>query len=178
MDIWVAGWTVSDARHRFDPGTAFPAIGHSDQRLSRSKPAKHHHRIIHFLLGRTGRLIRARVLSTRSDTYIEAARAPGCKSASDHGSALIQCTTAGIRSGCVGGFGLHPCRIKPEFFGLGDPSGKSWGTMLYFARASGAFISDAWKWWVLPTGLMITLTVLSLGIAGYSLEQRMVRSAS
>jgi peptide/nickel transport system ATP-binding protein/peptide/nickel transport system permease protein len=49
--------------------------------------------------------------------------------------------------------------------------------MLYFARASGAFLSDAWKWWVLPTGLMITLTVLSLGLISYSLEQRMVRSA-
>jgi peptide/nickel transport system ATP-binding protein/peptide/nickel transport system permease protein len=48
--------------------------------------------------------------------------------------------------------------------------------MLYFARASGAFLSDAWKWWVLPAGLMIMLTVLSLGLIGYSLEQRMVRS--
>jgi peptide/nickel transport system ATP-binding protein/peptide/nickel transport system permease protein len=47
--------------------------------------------------------------------------------------------------------------------------------MLYFARASGVFLSDAWKWWVLPTGLMITLTVLSLGLIGYSLEQRMAR---
>ena len=49
--------------------------------------------------------------------------------------------------------------------------------MLYFARASGAFLGDAWKWWVLPTGLMITLTVLSLGLIGYSLEQRIVKSA-
>ncbi|HXQ32752.1 MAG TPA: hypothetical protein VN843_01900, partial [Anaerolineales bacterium] len=63
-----------------------------------------------------------------------------------------------------------------SFLGLGDPSGKSWGTMLYFARASGAFLSDAWKWWVLPTGLMITLTVLSLGLIGYSLEQRISNS--
>ena len=62
-----------------------------------------------------------------------------------------------------------------SFLGLGDPSGKSWGMMLYFARASGAFLSEAWKWWVLPTGLMITLTVLSLGLIGYSLEQRVVR---
>ena len=65
-----------------------------------------------------------------------------------------------------------------SFLGLGNPSGKSWGTMLYFARASGAFLSDAWKWWVLPTGLMITITVLSLGMIGYSLEQRIANSVS
>ena len=63
-----------------------------------------------------------------------------------------------------------------SFLGLGDPSSKSWGSMLYFARASGAFLSDAWQWWVLPAGLMITLTVLSLGLIGYSLEFRMVNS--
>jgi hypothetical protein len=63
-----------------------------------------------------------------------------------------------------------------SFLGLGDPSGKSWGTMLYFARASGAFLSDAWMWWVLPTGLMITLSVLSLALIGYSLEQRTINS--
>jgi ABC-type dipeptide/oligopeptide/nickel transport system permease subunit len=63
-----------------------------------------------------------------------------------------------------------------SFLGLGDPSAKSWGSMLYFARASGAFLGDAWKWWVLPTGLMITLTVLSLGLIGYGLEQRITAS--
>jgi len=65
-----------------------------------------------------------------------------------------------------------------SFLGLGDPSAKSWGTMLYFARASGAFLGNAWKWWVLPTGLMITLTVLSLGLISYGLEQRISKSVS
>jgi ABC-type dipeptide/oligopeptide/nickel transport system permease subunit len=64
-----------------------------------------------------------------------------------------------------------------SFLGLGDPSGKSWGTMLYFARASGAFLGEAWKWWVLPTGLMITLAVLGLAMIGYSLEHRNASSA-
>jgi ABC-type dipeptide/oligopeptide/nickel transport system permease subunit len=57
-----------------------------------------------------------------------------------------------------------------SFLGLGDVSAKSWGAMLYFARASGAFLGDSWRWWVLPTGLMITLAVLSLVLIGYSLE--------
>ena len=124
------------------------------------------------------RLIRARVLSTRADTYIEAARALGANPlqimaghlwSSVRPLALVQVVL--IASASI------LAESSLSFLGLGDPSGKSWGTMLYFARASGAFLSDAWKWWVLPTGLMITLTVLSLGLISYSLEQRMVRSA-
>lgn len=123
------------------------------------------------------RLIRARVLSTRSDTYIEAARALGANPiqimaghlwSSVRPLALVQVVLVASASILA--------ESSLSFLGLGDPSGKSWGTMLYFARASGAFLSEAWKWWVLPTGLMITLTVLSLGLIGYSLEQRMVRA--
>jgi ABC-type dipeptide/oligopeptide/nickel transport system permease subunit len=124
------------------------------------------------------RLIRAQVLSTRSDTYIEAARALGANPlqimvghlwSSVRPLAFVQIVLVASASILA--------ESSLSFLGLGDPSGKSWGTMLFFARASGAFISDAWKWWVLPTGLMITLTVLSLGLIGYSIEQRMVRSA-
>jgi ABC-type dipeptide/oligopeptide/nickel transport system permease subunit len=47
--------------------------------------------------------------------------------------------------------------------------------MLYFARASGAFLNDAWRWWVLPPGLMISLTVISLMLIAFSLERRTYR---
>jgi ABC-type dipeptide/oligopeptide/nickel transport system permease subunit len=130
-----------------------------------------------FFWAAPARLIRARVLSTRSDTYIEAARALGASPlqimvghlwSSVRPLALVQVVL--IASASI------LAESSLSFLGLGDPSGKSWGTMLYFARASGAFLSEAWKWWVLPTGLMITLTVLSLGLISYSLEQRLVRS--
>ncbi|HUE98565.1 MAG TPA: ABC transporter permease [Anaerolineales bacterium] len=124
------------------------------------------------------RLIRARVLSTRSDTYIEAARALGANPLEIMAGHLWSSVRplAFVQVVLVASAAIL-AESSLSFLGLGDPSGKSWGTMLYFARASGAFLSDAWKWWVLPTGLMITLTVLSLGLIGYSLEQRMVRSA-
>jgi ABC-type dipeptide/oligopeptide/nickel transport system permease subunit len=130
-----------------------------------------------FFWAAPARLIRASVLSTRSETYIEAARALGANPlqimawhlwSSVKPLALVQVVLVASASILA--------ESSLSFLGLGDPSGKSWGTMLYFARASGAFLSDAWKWWVLPTGLMITLTVLSLGLIGYSLEQTMVRS--
>jgi len=62
-----------------------------------------------------------------------------------------------------------------SFLGLGNPIAKSWGGMLYFARASGAFLNDAWRWWVLPPGLMISLTVISLMLIAFSLERHTYR---
>jgi len=125
------------------------------------------------------RLIRAQVLSLREDTYIEAARALGANPI----QIMARHLWSGVRPlAYVQIVLVASASILAEsslsFLGLGDPSGKSWGTMLYFARASGAFLSDAWKWWVLPAGLMITLTVLGLGLIGYSLEQRIKSSVS
>jgi ABC-type dipeptide/oligopeptide/nickel transport system permease subunit len=126
-----------------------------------------------FFWAAPARLIRSRVLNLRADTYIEAARALGANP--------LQIMAGHIWPGVrplvlVQVVLVASASILAEsslsFLGLGDPSGKSWGTMLYFARASGAFLSEAWKWWVVPTGLMITLTVLSLGLIGYSLEHR------
>jgi ABC-type dipeptide/oligopeptide/nickel transport system permease subunit len=124
------------------------------------------------------RLIRARVLSTRSDTYIEAARALGANPFQIMAGHLWSSVRplAAVQVVLVASASIL-AESSLSFLGLGDPSGKSWGTMLYFARASGAFLSDAWKWWVVPTGLMITLTVLGLGLLSYSLEQRTVHLA-
>jgi ABC-type dipeptide/oligopeptide/nickel transport system permease subunit len=127
-----------------------------------------------FFWAAPARLVRSRVLGMRAETYIEATRALGANPL----QIMLGHLWSGVRPlALVQVVLVASASILAEsslsFLGLGDPSGKSWGTMLYFARASGAFLSDAWKWWVLPTGLMITLTVLSLGLIGYSLEQKM-----
>jgi peptide/nickel transport system permease protein len=117
------------------------------------------------------RLIRASVLSIKNEAYIEATLALG-------GSwlrLLVSHVLPGVRSIVLVQFVLVAsasilAEASLSFLGLGDVSAKSWGAMLYFARASGAFLSDAWQWWVLPAGLMITLAVLSLVLIGYSLE--------
>ncbi len=58
-----------------------------------------------------------------------------------------------------------------SFLGLGDPTQKSWGIILYYAQSRSAFLSDAWIWWILPPGLLITLLVISFAYIGNSLEQ-------
>lgn len=59
-----------------------------------------------------------------------------------------------------------------SFLGLGDPTAKSWGTMLHFAQVQGAVLTDAWLWWVLPPGLAIATTVVSLALLATALEGR------
>lgn len=57
------------------------------------------------------------------------------------------------------------------FLGLGDPVQKSWGTILFYAQARGAFLNGTWPWWVIPPGVLISLTVLSFVLVGRSLEE-------
>ncbi len=54
------------------------------------------------------------------------------------------------------------------FLGVFDPALKSWGLMLHYA---GKFIfTGAWVWWLLPSGLIISFTLLGFALVGYGLE--------
>ncbi len=59
-----------------------------------------------------------------------------------------------------------------SFLGLGDATTKSWGTILSYANARSAFLTDAWLWWIVPPGLCIAATTLSFAFIGYALEER------
>lgn len=120
------------------------------------------------------RLIRSRVLETVNLPYVESAVAAG---GNDRRIIFRHVWPATRSIALVQVVMVAAAAILAEaslsFLGLGDPSAKSWGTMLYFAQVSGAFLDDAWLWWVLPAGLMITLTVLGLVLVGYMLEYRL-----
>jgi ABC-type dipeptide/oligopeptide/nickel transport system permease subunit len=120
------------------------------------------------------RLIRSRVLVVSGAPFVEAARALG---SGDWRIVLIHVwpavrTIALVQLVLVAGTSIL-AEASLSFLGLGDPSAKSWGTMLYFAKASGVFLGEAWQWWVVPAGLMITLSVLSLVLIAYMLERRL-----
>ncbi len=59
------------------------------------------------------------------------------------------------------------------FLGLGDPSRASWGTTLYWANVRSAFLTDAWRWWVVPPGVAIAVLVVSFGLLGVAIERRL-----
>lgn len=58
------------------------------------------------------------------------------------------------------------------FLGLGDPNNVSWGSMLFFANARSAFLTDAWLWWILPPGLALTAVLVGFAFVGHAVEER------
>jgi peptide/nickel transport system permease protein len=59
-----------------------------------------------------------------------------------------------------------------SFLGLGDPTSKSWGLILYHAiNFQGIFYTDFWKWWVVFPWLAISMMVSALAFVSRELEQ-------
>ncbi|MEM3983155.1 MAG: ABC transporter permease [Sulfolobales archaeon] len=117
------------------------------------------------------RYIRAQVQSLKAQPYIEAAKSCGASTLRiliKHLLPQVAPTLAALVMLRVGGSMIAEAALS--FLGLGDPVQKSWGTMIYWARRSGAITSGAW-WWVTAPGLMITLTVLGFTQIGYVLEE-------
>jgi peptide/nickel transport system permease protein len=118
------------------------------------------------------RVIRSQVLTLKTKGYVEAARSIG----TGVRVILTRHILPGVIPIALSQFVLaasHSILIEASlsFLGLGDPFTKSWGTILYYAQARGAFLTDAWIWWILPPGLLITTLVIGFAFTGYSLEE-------
>jgi ABC-type dipeptide/oligopeptide/nickel transport system permease subunit len=118
------------------------------------------------------RVIRSQVLTLKTKGYVEAAKSIGTNITFILGRHILP----GVIPIALSQFVLaasHSILIEASlsFLGLGDPFTKSWGTILYYAQARGAFLTDAWIWWVLPPGLLITTLVIGFAFTGYSLEE-------
>jgi ABC-type dipeptide/oligopeptide/nickel transport system permease subunit len=121
---------------------------------------------------RPARVIRSYVLTLSERDYVLAARAIGARD----GHIVLRHVLPGVVSLALAQFVLAASasmllEASLSFLGLGDPTQKSWGTMLFYAQARSAFLSGAWLWWVVPPGLMITAAVLSFALVGFALEE-------
>lgn len=121
---------------------------------------------------RPARVIRSQVLSVKSLDYIEAALALGSRP----GRVMVRHILPAVLPLALAQFILAASNAilieaSLSFLGLGDPTAKSWGTVLYYAQVRNAFLSGAWVWWVLPPGLLITAATLGFAFTGYSLEE-------
>lgn len=121
----------------------------------------------------TARIIHGQVMSLRRREYISAARAMGARSGYliwRHVLPKTMLLGIGQLVSSVSGAILMESSLS--FLGLGDPLQKSWGSILYWAQVRGAFLTEAWKWWVLPPGLLIMLASLGFALLGFAMEQR------
>lgn len=131
--------------------------------------------VLFFLLfgwTKTTRLVRSQVLSERHNGYVEAAVAVG---AGDWRILTRHLLPGTLSVGLVRFIVEFQHVILAEsglsFLGLGDPTVKSWGSILHYAfQYPTIFISDVWVRWAAPPGLCITLVSLGLTFVGFSLE--------
>lgn len=126
------------------------------------------------LWARPARIIRAQVLTAMQRGHVEAAEAMGgtrrwqlWRHVSFYVAPLL--VPLVIRAAMV----AILLEASLAFLGLGDTARISWGTMLYWANVRAAVLSDAWLWWVVPPGLAIAGLVVSLGLIGLSVEERL-----
>jgi ABC-type glutathione transport system ATPase component/ABC-type dipeptide/oligopeptide/nickel transport system permease subunit len=116
------------------------------------------------------RELRSQVMKTRSNGYIDAARAMGERP----WNIILRHTLPDLMPLIVPQFVLVAqsailIESSLSFLGLVDPVSKSWGSMLFFANTRAAFLTGAWVYWVLPPGLLIALSCLSISLIGFSL---------
>ncbi|HBC95096.1 MAG TPA: ABC transporter permease [Pelotomaculum sp.] len=115
------------------------------------------------------RVVRAQTLSLQEKMSVSAARTFGASRrhllfrhiVPDLGPVLVAIAIQDIRRAVFMEAGL-------SFLGVSDPSLISWGKMMQ--QALQFIYLDAWKWWLLPTGLSLAVTVSGFTFVGFALE--------
>lgn len=115
------------------------------------------------------RIIRSQALSLKEKAHISAAGGFGagtwyilCRHIiPDLGPILVADFIFCVRRGVFLQAGL-------AFLGLGDPGTVSWGAMISDAR-DWIFMA-VWKWWLLPPGVALSITIVAITLIGRSLE--------
>lgn len=125
------------------------------------------------ILGWTGtaRSIRSQVMSMKERPYVEASHAIGASNFTImFGEILPNIMPLVLANGILAVVGAILSEAGLSFLGLGDPTQKSWGEMLYYAETRGAFINGAW-WWIAAPGICIVLVALGFTLVGQALDE-------
>ncbi|MBN1254966.1 MAG: ABC transporter permease [Deltaproteobacteria bacterium] len=115
------------------------------------------------------RIIWSQTLSLKERGYIAAARSFGARKsylAWRHiipalGPILLVDFIYGIRRAVFLEAGL-------AFLGISDPATISWGMMM--RDALGFSYLNVWQWWLVPTGIALSLTIVGLTFIGHAVE--------
>ncbi len=116
------------------------------------------------------RQVRSQVLSVKEATFVEASRAIGAGNLHIMFSTILPNIWGIIIANCVMEI-MYAILTEAglSFLGLGDPTHKSWGVMLYFAQIQGAFMLKAW-WWIIPPGICIAIFSCAFNFIGTALN--------
>jgi ABC-type dipeptide/oligopeptide/nickel transport system permease subunit len=121
------------------------------------------------------RVVRSEALSLRRRNYVEAAVSFGAGS----GHVLRRHILPGVGFLLVAGLVSAAERAVAieaglAFLGLVNSSQTSWGSIMRDALDfRGLFFTDAWRWWLLPPILAVSLLLLAIALVGTSIEHRL-----
>jgi len=115
------------------------------------------------------RVIRAQALSLKERGHVAAVRSFGASHfyvawrhiVPDLGPILLVDFIYGVRRAVFMEAGL-------AFLGISDPTLVSWGMMMRDALSFSYL--NVWQWWLVPTGLALSLTIIGLTFIGYAAE--------
>ena len=115
------------------------------------------------------RVVRAQALSLKERGNIDAARVAGAGGLyiawkhiiPDLGTIIIVDFIYSVRRAVFMEAGL-------AFLGISDPTLVSWGMMMHDAMRF-AYL-DVWQWWLLPAGVLLSLTIIGLTFIGHAME--------
>lgn len=120
---------------------------------------------------RTARVLRAQVLSSRERGSVSATRVMGAGPLHLLRVHLLPAVFPLVIPEFVRAVNAAiMLETSLSFLGFGDPTAKSWGTILFYAQARNAYLTSAWLWWIVPPGLAVTATVFAFAAIGYALE--------
>ena len=132
--------------------------------------------VIALILGLTSwpwgaRVMRSQTLAIRNREFITAAEIMG-ESRWRIIVVEIMPNLISLAAGMFVGTALYAIGAQAglEFLGLGDPTVVSWGTMLYWAQSSAAFLVGAW-WDFLVPGTFVALVGGGLALINISIDQ-------
>ena len=119
----------------------------------------------------SARVLRAQTMSLRNRDFVEAARATGESRWRIILAEIVPNELPLIASGFLF---MIIAGVMAEaglsFLGLGSLTSVSWGTMLYFAQSSQAFLYGAW-WWFIPPGLAIAFLGAALALINFGIDE-------
>ncbi len=117
------------------------------------------------------RVLRSQTLSMRNWDSIEAARASGESSFHIIFFEILPNEVALVAAQFLGTV-IYAILAETalEFLGLGDITGTSWGTMLYWAGNNDALLLGAW-WWFLSPGLCIAVLGAGLAFINFGIDE-------
>ncbi len=124
------------------------------------------------LWARPARLLRGQVLKVKEFEHVVAAEAMGAGLWRILGLHILPRLTPLLSSQFVRAAAVAVIvQSGIAFLGLGDPSSVSWGATLSFANNASAILTDAWKWWILPPGIALTILIVGFAFIGYAAEE-------